>query len=212
MIKRSKRYFFEQPPLTSEQYKYDQRYNRFWIAGGFGALGYHNIKDIASYRALFQRLEKQNDAVIKFLSLEGRQVSIKNLDKFSDQLNKCINQYICSDSINIKIIQKLFNKESEVFTINSSSDFVLIQNEMYSPVWKGQICRNENNCIELKSIPVLESLRGWNLPKGEYTLVTFAETPHDKLRWLLFYAGVLISISVTILNLYLRNSGIKNYS
>ena len=71
--------------------------------------------------------------------------------------------------------------------------FKMIQNEIYSPIWSGEICI-ENQCKKVISKPTLDSLRSWNLPEGEYSFKTKAETPLNKERWLLFFIGVLIAI------------------
>ena len=71
----------------------------------------------------------------------------------------------------------------------------MIQNEMYSPVWTGQLCEADSKCLELKPYASFESLRSWNLPKGEYIFKTTAQTPLNKERWVLFSIGLLISLS-----------------
>jgi len=210
--KRSRRYFFNEPPLTSDQYKNDQRYNRFWLSGGFGALGYHNIKDVPAYRALFPRLEIKDDPVINFLSLEGKQIGVTAERNVINQLNECVKNFNCKESSQIQFSQRIFDKQLEVFSIKSNSDFIFIQNEMYSLVWKGKICNSEKSCTDIKSIPILDSLRGWNLPKGEYTFETFAETPFNDLRWILFYLGLTISILYSIFNLNQNRSRVINKS
>ena len=74
-------------PLTPENYKNDQRYNRFWLTGGFGAFGYHNIKDIKAYSSLFPRLEKQQDPVIDFLMSKSKQLTLTNLKSVETEID-----------------------------------------------------------------------------------------------------------------------------
>jgi hypothetical protein len=193
--KRSKRFFFIDPPLTSDEYKSDQRYNRFWLTGGFGALGYHNIKDIPEYRSLFPRLERPNDPLIKFLTLQGKQLILTDQQQSENLLSDCVNKSTCNFDPQIQVKQLEFNKESEIFRINSNKEFRMIQNEMYSPVWTGQLCEADSKCLELKPYASFESLRSWNLPKGEYIFKTTAQTPLNKERWVLFSIGLLISLS-----------------
>jgi hypothetical protein len=91
-----------------------------------------------------------------------------------------------------------FDKESESFLIDSPTNFTLIQNEIYSPVWKSRVCAN-GTCTEIPVEETFESLRTWQLPAGKYTFETRAETPFDKQRWILFYTGfVILIISVII--------------
>ena len=208
--RRSKRYFFNAPPLTSEEYKTDQRYNRFWLTGAFGALGYHNIKDIPAYSSLFKRLETPNDPVIKYLSLEGKQLIMEENQNVQNVLEKCVNYLNCKTVSGVSVEQIEFDRESEKFNINSDKSFVLIQNEMFSPVWTGNICKDNENCTKVKAIPSLESLRTWILPAGKYTFITEAKTPLNRERWILFSLGLFISLGEFPLRLFnSRRTSIK---
>jgi len=185
-------------PLTAENYKNDQRYNRFWLTGGFGAFGYHNIKDINAYSSLFPRLEKEQDPVIDFLMSKSKQLAVTNLNDIETQLEKCTFSIGCPNDFGVKIRQLEFDKQSEKFEIDSDIDFVLVQNEIYSPVWKGKICTT-SDCEKVVLSPALESLRAWELPAGKYTFETYAETPFSKVRWIIFFLGALIAILSSLL-------------
>ena len=185
-------------PLTPENYKNDQRYNRFWLTGGFGAFGYHNIKDINAYYSLFPRLEKEQDPVIDFLMSRSKQLAVTNLGDIEIQLEKCTFSNGCPNNFGAKIRQLLFDKQSEKFEIASDENFVMVQNEIYSPVWKGKIC-STSECEIIESSPALESLRKWELPKGRSIFETYAETPFSKVRWIIFYLGAFLAIFATFL-------------
>ena len=47
-----------------------------------------------------------------------------------------------------KIEQQIFDKQSEVFKIQAKDDFIMIQNEIFSPVWFGEICI-ESSCEKI---------------------------------------------------------------
>jgi hypothetical protein len=180
-------------PLTEENYKNDQRYNRFWLTGSFGAFGYHNIKDINAYSSLFPRLEKQKDPVVKFLLSGSKQIATIELNDIEQKLSDCTEEDKCVDFIPVKIEQQVFDKQSEVFKIEATEDFIMIQNEIFSPIWSGEIC-SESGCENVSSFVVLDSLRSWELPKGEYIFKTQAQTPLNVQRWILFFAGVMIAL------------------
>ncbi len=180
-------------PLTSENYKNDQRYNRFWLTGGFGAFGYHNIKDINAYSSLFPRLEKEQDPVIDFLMTKSKQLAVTNLNTVETELDDCTNSIACPNDIGVKIMQLEFDKQSEKFKIEADKDFIMIQNEIYSPVWKGKIC-SKSDCKTIESAPALDSLRTWTLPAGKYELETYAETPFNNVRWIIFYSGLFLAL------------------
>ena len=190
---RPKRVSFLAQPLTAENYKTDQRFNRFWLTGGFGAFGYHNIKDVKAYSSLFPRLEKNKDPVVDFLMARSKQLALQNNDNLEKSIEDCTFSIGCSNNLSVSIRQEYFDKQSEKFKISAQSEFIMIQNEMFSPVWRGKFCV-KNNCEEIESFATLDSLRSWNLPKGDYILETFAQTPLDKLRWWLFYLGLTMSI------------------
>jgi hypothetical protein len=183
-------------PLTAENYKNDQRYNRFWLTGGFGAFGYHNIKDIDAYSSLFPRLEKEQDPVIDFLMSKSKQLAVTKLNEIEIQLEKCTFSIGCPNSFGIKIRQLVFDKQSEKFEIDSDRNFVMVQNEIYSPVWKGKICTT-SDCELIESSPALKSLRTWELPAGKYIFETYAETPFSKVRWIIFSLGAFLAIFAT---------------
>jgi hypothetical protein len=184
-------------PLTPENYKNDQRYNRFWLTGGFGAFGYHNIKDISAYSSLFPRLEKESDPVVSFLMSKSKQLAMKDAGGLEQKLVDCVNSIGCPSDIDVKINQISFDKEREVFRIKSSVDFILVQNEMFSPVWSGAICTGKN-CLDVPAYAVLDSLRSWSLPKGDYIFETNATTPLNNIRWVLFYIGFTVALMTTI--------------
>jgi hypothetical protein len=194
---RPERVTFLPLPLTPENYKNDQRYNRFWLTGGFGAFGYHNIKDISAYSALFPRLEKESDPVVSFLMSKSKQLAVKDTDGLEQKLFDCVNSIGCPSDVDVKINQVSFDKEREVFRINSSVDFILVQNEMFSPVWSGTICASEN-CLDVPAYAALDSLRSWSLPKGDYIFETNATTPLNNIRWVLFIIGFTFALMTTI--------------
>jgi hypothetical protein len=190
---RPARVSFLSMPLTPENYKNDQRYNRFWLTGGFGAFGYHNIKDINAYSSLFPRLEKEQDPVIDFLMSKSKQLAVTNLNTVETELDDCTNSIGCPNNLGVKIMQLEFDKQSEKFKIEADKDFIMIQNEIYSPVWKGKIC-STSDCKTIQSSPALDSLRSWTLPAGEYELETYAETPFSNIRWIIFYSGLFLAL------------------
>jgi hypothetical protein len=190
---RPARVAFLPTPLTPENYKTDQRYNRFWLTGGFGAYGYHNIKDIKAYSALFPRLESPNDPIVNFLLAKGKQVSTNENTDVLSEINRCTTSLFCVNDLGINIKQTLFDKEKESFEINSPIKFKLIQNEMFSPVWSGKICKVDD-CSLIQVEATFDSLRSWSLPSGKYTFETSADTPLNKERWILFYIGFSLSV------------------
>jgi hypothetical protein len=193
LAERPDRFTFLPTPLTEENYKNDQRYNRFWLTGSFGAFGYHNIKDINAYSSLFPRLEKQSDPVVKFLLSGSKQVATLELSDVEEKISDCTKVDNCIDLVPVKIEQQIFDKQSEVFKIEAKEDFIMIQNEIFSPIWSGEIC-SESGCETIPSLAVLNSLRSWELPKGEYIFKTQAQTPLNTQRWILFFFGALFAL------------------
>jgi hypothetical protein len=123
----------------------------------------------------------------------SKQLAVQSDDNLEKSIEDCTFSIGCPNSFGVSIKQEYFDRQSEKFKISTQSEFSMIQNEMYSPVWRGKVC-SENNCKEISSYATLDSLRSWNLPKGDYVLETYAETPNDRLRWWLFYLGLSLSI------------------
>ena len=191
---RPPRIMFDKPPLDSNQYKNDFRYNRFWLTGEFGALGYHNIKDIKEYNSLFARLEIKDDPVINFLIRPGSQYLFNSFQEANDNFELCLRQQVkCSNLINASVTQIEFDKEIEKFDVRANKSFVMLQNEIFSPIWSGRLCYTKNECENVLPSNFLNSLRAWQLPPGNYELITKASTPMNNIRWILFSCGLILN-------------------
>lgn len=192
---RPQRIMFDKPPLDANQYKNDFRYNRFWLTGEFGALGYHNIKDIEEYNSLFPRLELKGDPVIGFLMQSGRQMVFNSFQDANTNFSLCFyQQKNCTEYTDVFITQTEFDKESEKFQIKAKNSFVMLQNEIFSPIWSGKICKTKNYCESVTPSVFLKSLRAWELPPGNYEFITIASTPMNHARWILFSLGLIINL------------------
>lgn len=168
------------------------------MTGEFGALGYHNVKDNPAYRALEIRLEKDTDTVINFLLDKGKVVTLTENSNSEDSIQSCLdNTSSCQPISGVKVNQIEFHRESEVFSIKANTDFILIQNEMYSPIWKANLC-DTSKCRTIHSYPVLESLRGWKIPKGNFEFRSEAKTFYNFERWFIFWLGVILTLICTI--------------
>jgi hypothetical protein len=114
-------------------------------------------------------------------------------------IQECTESISCSNKFGVKIKQIVFDRDSEVFEIEAEQSFTMIQNEIFSPIWVGNICV-EDQCEKVNPTATLDSLRTWHLPEGKYKLVTTAETPLNTERWILFYLGALGALVSLILN------------
>jgi hypothetical protein len=196
------------PPFDEWQYRTDYRYNKFWLTGEFGALGYHNVKDNMAYKPLEVRLQRNSDPVINYLLSQGLIITITDNADVERLINNCLANFsTCQSLEGVKIKQLEFNRESELYSIESNQDFIMLQNEMYSPVWSATLCEKEK-CVSIDSFPILDSLRGWKIPKGNFEFTSEAKTLYNLERWFIFWIGVILSlISTMILNRKLsRNS------
>ena len=196
------------PPFDEWQYRTDYRYNKFWLTGEFGALGYHNVKDNKAYRSLEVRLQRNSDPVINYLLSQGLIITATDNTDIEELINNCLANYsTCQTVEGVEIKQLEFNRESELYSIKSNRDFIMLQNEMYSPVWSARLCENQE-CFSIDSSPILDSLRGWKIPKGNFEFRSEAKTLYNSERWLIYWIGVILSlISTVVLNRKLsRNS------
>jgi hypothetical protein len=196
------------PPFDEWQYRTDYRYNKFWLTGEFGALGYHNVKDNMAYKPLEIRLQRNSDPVINYLLSQGLIITITDNTDVEELINNClVNNSTCQTVEGVEIEQLEFNRESELYSIKSNRDFIMLQNEMYSPVWSARLCENQE-CFSIDSSPILDSLRAWKIPKGNFEFRSEAKTLYNSERLFIFWVGVILSlISTVVLNRKLpRNS------
>jgi hypothetical protein len=208
LTSRPPRILLTPPPFAEWQYRTDYRYNKFWLTGEFGALGYHNVKDNKAYKSLEVRLQRNSDPVINYLLSQGLIISMDDDADVERLINNCLANFsTCQSLEGVKIKQLEFNRESELYSIESNQDFIMLQNEMYSPVWSATLCEKEK-CVSIDSFPILDSLRGWKIPKGNFEFTSEAKTLYNLERWFIFWIGVILSlISTMILNRKLsRNS------
>jgi hypothetical protein len=208
LTSRPPRILLTPPPFAEWQYRTDYRYNKFWLTGEFGALGYHNVKDNKAYKSLEVRLQRNSDPVINYLLSQGLIITMTEKTEIEESIRNCLVNYsTCQTVEGVEIQQLEFNRESELYSIKSNRDFIMLQNEMYSPVWSATLCEREK-CMSIDSFPILDSLRGWKIPKGNFEFTSEAKTLYNPERWFIFWIGVILSlISTVILNKKLsRNS------
>jgi hypothetical protein len=168
------------------------------LTGEFGALGYHNVKDNMAYKPLEARLQRNSDPVINYLLSQGLIITKVGNADVEELINNCLANYSTCQSVEgVKIEQLEFNRESELYSIKSNQDFIMLQNEMYSPVWSATLCENEE-CMSIESFPILDSLRGWKIPKGNFEFRSEAKTIYNFERWLIFWIGVILSLISTV--------------
>jgi hypothetical protein len=186
------------PPFAEWQYRTDYRYNKFWLTGEFGALGYHNVKDNKAYKSLEVRLQRNSDPVINYLLSQGLIITMTDNTDIEESINNCLVNYsTCQTVEGVEIQQLEFNRESELYSIKSNRDFIMLQNEMYSPVWSARLCENQE-CFSIDSFPILDSLRAWKIPKGNFEFRSEAKTIYNFERWLIFWLGVILSLFSTL--------------
>jgi hypothetical protein len=205
---RPSRILLTPPPFDEWQYRTDYRYNKFWLTGEFGALGYHNVKDNFAYKSLEIRLQKENDEVVNFLLDKGTALTLTENSNYEDGIQSCLDDSsLCQPISGVKVDQKEFNRESEIFAIVANRDFIFIQNEMYSPIWKAELC-DTNKCRTIESFSVLDSLRAWKIPKGDFEFRSEAKTLFNFQRWFIFWTGlILITIATVFFNRKLVRDG-----
>jgi len=198
LTSRPPRILLTPPPFDEWQYRTDYRYNKFWLTGEFGALGYHNVKDNQAYKSLEVRLQRNSDPVINYLLSQGLIITMTDNTDIEESINNCLVNYsTCQTVEGVEIQQLEFNRESELYSIKSNRDFIMLQNEMYSPVWSARLCEDQE-CFSIDSFPILDSLRAWKIPKGNFEFRSEAKTIYNFERWLIFWVGVILSLFFTL--------------
>lgn len=76
-----------------------------------------------------------------------------------------------------QVRQTAYGIQEVAYSVSLVSETLLVENELYFPGWKGRIL-SEGRATELTPIEVNGVLRGWNLPPGQYDLITKFRLPH----------------------------------
>jgi len=198
LISRPARWYMDFPPLDYAAATADARYNRYWVTGEFGAVGNHNVKFSSVYQAIIEQLDAGATPLVNFLSTSSRQLIMPpSTSMISDNdLTRCASDATdCNpNSLEVEIEMKKFDKEGEIFLISAKEAFTMVQNEAFHPGWTYSLCPSAENlsaCVPSgNALVVNEALRAWQLPAGNYQLVTFYVTPGEPYRWLLSGVGV----------------------
>lgn len=83
-----------------------------------------------------------------------------------------------------------FQENGSIYWVSAKTPFVLVENEMYFPGWRGSASAAAFDS-EIEAFPLENILRAWRLPAGDYEFVTRFQAPGWNLSLVLFSLGVL---------------------
>ena len=84
-----------------------------------------------------------------------------------------------------------------IYRVTLATDSVVVENEIWSPGWRGKIIRDRETVENIVATSVEKSLRAWRLPAGRYTLVTQFRTPYLRACAILSLTGLLIYVGLS---------------
>ena len=218
LTSRPARWYTDFPPLDYAAATADPRYNRYWVTGEFGAVGNHNVKFSPVYQVIIEQLDVGATPLVNFLSTPSRQlITNPSVSTISEkELTACATDATdCNPKrLAVEIEIQKFDKEGETFLVNALEAFTLVQNETFHPGWSFSLCASTaegSQCVPSgKASPVNEALRSWELPAGNYQLVTFYVTPGDPYRWWFLGGGVAMLLGFPLLVGWRTNSDCRS--
>ena len=77
-----------------------------------------------------------------------------------------------------------------------SEDSVLVENEIWFPGWTGKLKRDGQRVENIPATNVEETLRAWQLPAGQYKLVTQFRTPYLRACAVISLAGLAMYLGL----------------
>lgn len=117
---------------------------------------------------------------------------ILNTSDMSDGqlLLKCLVATRCEPMQGVEVSMRSFQENGSIYWVSAKTPFVLVENEMYFPGWRGSASAAAFDS-EIEAFPLENILRAWRLPAGDYEFVTRFQAPGWNLSLVLFSLGVL---------------------
>ena len=105
-------------------------------------------------------------------------------------LQNCLVAVGCEPMQGVEVSMRSFKENGSNYWVSAKDPFVLVENEMYFPGWRGTASAVALNS-EIEAFPLENILRAWRLPAGDYEFVTHFQAPGWNLSLVLFFLGVL---------------------
>lgn len=173
---------------------YDPRYGRSWVSERFSAFGYDDLKGSPTFQKFYEgagqpagsEVRKQLDWLVARSQVIVGPTTLSAVLAAAERCGDGDGACDATGQPDRRVTPRQFLENGEVWEIASSAALAVTQNETWYQGWKSRICdARERECRPGPDAQGLEGLRSWELPAGQYRLVTFYEPPHWALaKWL----------------------------
>lgn len=200
LVSRPGRIQLEALPLDRAQL-YDPRYTRGWLSERFSAFGYDDLKGARTFQYFYDGASTPNSPVhrqIHWLIAPSQLVIADNapLNLVLDAAERCGPVAACdiSGRSDGRVKPLRFFENGEEWLVTAPGPMTVVQNEVWYDGWKSRICRADSTCLEGPLAQDFNGLRRWQLPAGDYRLVTYYRPPGWTLaRWISLVSAALLA-------------------
>ena len=163
----------------------------------FSQTGYDNGLRLKRTMALKRMLESDQGSELKnFLAQESRFILTEQLPDNARDI--CMEEQSCNRIQGGLVTMQEFGLSHSLFRVDLDKDAWLMENELYFPGWKSEICEKDV-CMEGPEASVaVDFLRAWRLPKGQYTIRTYYQPPLWGLSQIIFWLALIVSMVLVI--------------
>ncbi len=103
----------------------------------------------------------------------------------------------CEPMQGVEVSMRSFKENGSIYWVSAKAPFVLVENEMYFPGWRGTASAVAFDS-EIEAFPLENILRAWRLPAGDYEFITHFQAPGWNLSLVLFSLGVLGVVVIVV--------------
>lgn len=182
---------------------YDVRYDLAWIAEGFAAFGYEDLKGSAVFQRLYEsanRPEGHPDRlVLEWLMAPSSTVLLNPQATLTPKdLLKCGDGCRIGTAPGTHARMTAFRENGAVYEIGSAKPFVLVENEPWYPGWRSLLCTNGGCRPGPEARSQQQVLRSWTLPAGSWRLITYFEPPKWRTAQTVSRAALMLLVLAVI--------------
>jgi hypothetical protein len=194
---------------VGRQMVWPSRPDRFFVKGTVaGNIGY--------YKQTFSQTGYDNGLRLKRTTSLKRELGSTqgiNLKNFLDQESQCIlTEHLPDTAKDIftdekscahnqsghQILMQEFGISHSLFNVDLDKDTWLLENELYFPGWKSEICKKDGCNEGPEATVAVDFLRSWRLPKGQYTIRTYYQPPLWRESQIIFWLAIILSLVLMI--------------
>jgi len=173
--------------------------NRCWYERSYCVFAYDNLRMSAPHKAFLEALALPGGQdLLDFVARPqqllilpmGTGVADERLPSFPKTVDPAIGS---SDGVNVIFLS--YGQDAVRYRISSDRDVTVVENELWWPGWKVQICSLNDVCQpETDAVHTAQMLRSWTLPRGHWIVRLRFVGPSPYPGYVCLGIGLLISL------------------